>query len=201
VRPAEVVIIGSGTAAEFAARSALGMGAFVKIYDNSVQRLQRLQRNLGVRLYTSAVYPQTLKSADVIIGAKHVDVYQRKPLIDEELISHMRQGSVIVDLNLNCETSELRTLADPTVITNGVIHYSVPNITSRTPQTTSMAISNILGNIILDMGQQGSISHWLRSDADVRNGAYMYNGMLANQYIGNLFGIPFQDIHLLMSAF
>jgi len=201
VRPAEVVIIGSGTAAEFAARSALGLGAFVRVYDNSVQRLQRLQRNIGARLYTSAVYPQNLKSADVLIGAAYIDVYQHKPLIEEELIMQMKAGSVIVDLNLNCETSELRTLADPTVIKHGVIHYCVPNITSRVSQTASMAISNILANIILNMGQQGSVTHWLRTDADVRNGVYMYNGILANQYIGNLFGIPFQDIHLLMSAF
>jgi len=201
VSPTEVVIIGSGTAAEFAARSALGLGAFVSVFDNSVQRLQRLQRNLGVRLYTSAMYPQTLKSANVLIGAAYIDPHQHQSLITEEMIMQMKPGSVVVDLNNNCETSEIHSLAAPTVIKHGVIHYCVPNITSRVPQTASKAISNVLASTILSMGQQGSTSNWLRSDADLRNGVYMYNGILTNQYVGKLFDIPFQDIHLLMSAF
>ena len=209
VSPAEVVIIGSGTAAEFAARSALGSGAFVRIFDNSVHRLQRLQEKLGTRLYTSVMHPQVLAralaSADALIGAAYTDRYMNRRLITEEMIAQMKPGTVIVDLSINqggcCETSEIRTLAAPIVVKHGVIHYCVPNITSRVPRTASMAISNILVNIILSMGQQGSLSNWLKSDADLRNGVYMFNGILTNSYIGNLFGIPFQDIHLLMAAF
>jgi len=209
VNPAEVVIIGSGTAAEFAARSALGFGAFVRVFDNSVHRLQRLQGNLGVRLYTSVMHPQelakALASADAVIGAAYIDNYRSRSLITEEMIQCMKPGTVIVDLSIDqggcCETSELRTLAAPTIVKHGVIHYCVPNITSRVPRTASMAISNILVNLILTMGQQGSFSSWLKADADLRNGVYMYNGILTNSYIGNLFNIPSQDIHLLMAAF
>jgi len=209
VIPAEVVIIGSGTAAEFAARSALGFGAFVRVFDNSVHRLQRLQENLGVRLYTSVMHPQelakALASADTVIGAVYIDNYLNRSIITEEMIQHMKPGSVIIDLSIIqggcCETSELRTLSAPTVVKHGIIHYCVPNITSHVPRTASMAISNILVNMILTMGQQGSHSAWLKADADLRNGVYMYNGILTNSYIGNLFNIPFQDIHLLMAAF
>jgi len=209
VAPAEVVIIGAGTAAEFAARSALGLGAFVRVFDNSVHSLQRLQEKLGVRLYTSVMHPQALakalESADALIGAAYIDGYQRQHLIGEEMIKQMKQGSVIVDLSVTqggcCETSELCTLAAPTVVKHGITHYGVPNITSRVSRTASMAISNILVNMILNMGQQGSLAIWLKSDADLRNGVYMYHGILTNPSIANLFGIPFQDIHLLMAAF
>ena len=209
VSPAEMVIIGSGTAAEFAARSALGLGAFVRVFDNSVHRLQRLQGNLGVRLNTSVMHPQALSralaTADALIGAAYIDGYQYKCLITEEMVARMKPGSVIVDLSINqggcCETSEIRTLAAPSIVKHGVIHYCVPNITSRVPRTASMAISNILVNMILNMGQQGSLAAWLKSDADLRNGVYMYNGILTNAYIGSLYDIPFQDIHLLMAAF
>ena len=209
VSPAEVVIVGSGTAAEFAARSALGLGAFVRIFDNSVHRLQRLQSSLGVRLYTSVTHPlalaKALASADALIGAAYIDGYQYRCLITEAMVAQMKPGTVIVDLSINqggcCETSEIRSLAAPAIIKHGVIHYCVPNITSRVPQTASMAISNILANMILSMGQQGSLAIWLKSDAGVRNGVYMYNGILTHSYIGNLYGIPFQDIHLLMAAF
>ena len=209
VSPAELVIIGSGTAAEFAARSALGTGVFVRVFDNSVQRLQRLQEKLGIRLYTSVLHPQVLAralaSADALIGAVYIDGYQSRRLITEEMVTHMKPGTVIVDLSINqggcCETSEICTLTSPTVVKHGVVHYCVPNITSRVPRTASMAISNTLVNMILSMGQQGSLSNWLKSDAGLRNGVYMFNGILTNSYIGNLYGIPFQDIHLLMSAF
>ena len=209
VNPAEIVIIGAGTAAEFAARSALGLGAFVRIFDNSVHRLQRLQENLGVRLYTSVMHPQallrTLSSADALIGAAYIDGNQYRCLIVEEMIAQMKQGSVIVDLSINqggcCETSEIRTLTAPTVVKHGVTHYCVPNISSRVPRTASMAISNILVNMILSMGQQGSLATWLKMDTGLRNGVYMYNGILTNSNIGNLYGIPFKDIHLLMAAF
>lgn len=209
VNPAEVVIIGSGTAAEFAVRSALGLGAFVRVFDNSVYRLQRLQSNLGERLYTSVMYPQVLakalSSADVLITAVYMDGYQNQYHITEEMVARMKPGTVIVDLSINqggcCETSEIRTLNSPTVVKHGVLHYCVPNIASRVPRTASMAISNIVVNMILGMGQQGSLSAWFKSDAGLRNGVYLFNGILTNAHIGNLFGIPFQDIHLLMAAF
>jgi alanine dehydrogenase len=210
VNPAEVVIIGAGTAAEFAARTAMGLGAFVRVFDNSVYRLQRLQNNLGKRLYTSVMYPQVLSralsTADAVIGAAYLeDDRQYSYLLSEEMILNMKQGTVIVDLSINqggcCETSEICTLDNPIRVKHGVIHYCVPNITSRVPRTASMAISNILINMILDMGLQGSLSSWLKADESMRNGVYMYNGILTSPRIGSLFGIPSQDIHLLMAAF
>ncbi len=209
VSPAEVVIIGAGTAAEFAARSALGLGAFVRIFDNSVHRLQRLQGNLGMRLYTSVMHPhvlsKALSSADALIGAVYMDRHQCQWCITEEMVACMKPGTIIVDLSINqggcCETSEICTLEKPTIVKHGVIHYCVPNITSRVPRTASMAVSNIVVNMTLNMGQQGSLSAWLKADAGLRNGVYMFNGTLTDAHIGNLFGIPFRDIHLLMAAF
>jgi len=155
------------------------------------------------------MHPQTLTkaliSADALLCTAYINGFQRKNLISEKMIKQMKQGSVIIDLSITgggcCETSEIRNLANPTIVKHGVIHYCAPNITSRVPRTASMAISNILVNLILNMGQQGSLPNWLKSDVDLRNGVYMYNGVLTNQLIGTFFGIPFQDIHLLMSAF
>ena len=211
VCPAEIVIVGSGNAAGFAARSALGSGAFVRVFDNSVHRLQCLQENLGIRLYTSVIHPKTLTkalaAADAVIAAVYIDgnKYHYNNLITEKMIRQMKHGSVIVDLSINqggcCETSEICTLSDPVIVKHGIIHYCVPNITSRVPRTASKAISNILVDTLLTMGQQGSISIWLKSDIGIRNGVYMYNGILTNQHIGDLFGMTSHDIHLLMAAF
>jgi alanine dehydrogenase len=209
VNPAEVVIIGAGTAAEFAARAALGTGAFVRIFDNSVHRLQRLQNDMGQRLYTSVMHPQVLgralASADALIGAAYINNAGYKYLISEELIATMKQGAVIVDLSINqggcCETSEIRNINHPTVVKHGVIHYCVPNITSLVPRTASMAISNIVADLMLDLEIQGSIVNWFKANSGIRNGVYVFNGILTDANIGELLAIPAQDIHLLMAAF
>ena len=205
VPPAEIAVIGTGAAAAFAIRSALGLGAFVRVFDNSALNLQRLQEKLNTRLYTSVLHPHALATADAVIGAAYIDGYQRQSVINEEMVMQMKTGAVIVDLCINrggcCETSELRTLAEPTVVKHGVIHYCVPNITARVPHTASTAISNILISSIHSMEQHGNIAIWFKTDAGIRNGVYMYNGILTSSYIGNLFNIAYQDIHLLMAAF
>ncbi|MDR2847851.1 MAG: alanine dehydrogenase [Bacteroidales bacterium] len=209
VNPAEVVIIGAGVAAEFSARAALGMGAFVRIFDNSVRRLQRIQEHLGQRLYTSVLHPQILNralaSADALIGATHQQATHSGYLISEDMVATMKKGAVIVDLSINhggcCETSEICNLKRPTVSKHGVIHYGVPNITSLVPQTAAIAISNIVSNIITDMAAQGSIANWLRINTNLRNGVYLFNGILTDATIGDLLGMPSKDINLLMVAF
>jgi alanine dehydrogenase len=209
ITPTEVVIIGAGTAAEFAARAALGMGAFVKIFDTSVQRLEELQRNIGLRLHTSIFHPQvltrTLKSADVLIGAvAHHDSVQRF-FVTEEMVKNMKKNSVIIDLSIDqggcIETSECRSQMEPVYTKFGVIHYSIPNVPSRVARTASIALSNILSPTIMDMGNAGGFKPLLKKSRGLRHGIYIYNGILINENIGIKFNIPSKDIDLLMAAF
>jgi alanine dehydrogenase len=209
ITPTEVVIIGAGTAAEFVARAAIGMGAFVKVFDTSVQRLEQLQRDVGMRLHTSIFHPQvltrTLKSADVLIGA--VDLFNsgRRFFVTEDMVRLMKKGSVIIDLSIDqggcIETSEYRTLNEPIYLKHDVIHYSVTNIPSRVARTASIAISNIISPLISEMGNIGGIKPLLKEKLGVRQGVYIYNGILTNDYIGKRFNIPSKDIDLLMAAF
>ena len=79
VAPTEVVIIGAGTVGEFAARAAIGLGAHIKVFDNSLYRLRRIQNDLGMRLFTSIIEPRqleaALKTADVVIGVVRVSAF------------------------------------------------------------------------------------------------------------------------------
>ncbi len=209
ITPAEVVILGSGTAAESAARAALGLGAFVKIIDNSINQMERLQNHLGMRLYTSVLHPQVLKkalkSADVVIGAIHFTDTNAKFYVTEDMVSKMKKGSVIVDISIDqggCfETSECRTHGDPVYTKHDVIHYCVPNIPSRVSRTASIALSNVIGPILLEIAASGGLISQLRYDMGLRQGVYIYNGILTSQIIGNQLGLPAQDINLLMAAF
>lgn len=209
ITPTEVVILGAGTAGEFAARAALGLGASVKIFDDSIKRLMELQDILGQRLYTSIFHQQVLervlKTADVVIGTILPEETKGPIVISEDQVKLMKRGSVIVDLNIDrggCfETSEVRNHDDPAFEKHGVIHYCVPNITARVARTSSIAISNVFAPLLSEIGDAGGIKQYLKEDAGLRHGVYIYNGILTNSYLGSLYGIPSRDINLLMAAF
>lgn len=209
ITPTEVVILGAGTAAEFAVRAALGMGSSVKVFDESVHRLRRLQSAVGINIPTSIFHPRViekaLKSADVVIGAVRSDENSPAFFITEEMVMGMKKGSVIVDISIDhggcIATSEPRTQKDPVFTKHGVIHYCVPNIPSRVARTASIATSNVLSPMLKSMGRLGGMSHHLKEDDGLRHGVYIYKGLLTNETLGRRFGIPFKDIDLLMAAF
>ncbi|MDX9770283.1 MAG: alanine dehydrogenase [Tenuifilaceae bacterium] len=209
ITPTEVVILGAGTAGEFAARAALGLGANVKIFDDSVKRLMELQDILGQRLYTSIFHRQVLervlKTADVVIGAIIPEETKGRLMITEDQLKLMKKGSVIVDLSIDkggCfETSEVRRHTDPAFVKHGVIHYCVPNITARVARTSSIALSNVFTPLLSDIADTGGIKQHLKEDSGLRHGVYIYNGILTNSYLGGLYNIPARDINLLMAAF
>ncbi|MFH1160000.1 MAG: alanine dehydrogenase [bacterium] len=209
IPPSEVLIIGAGTVGEYAARSAIGLGAVVKVFDNSVYRLRRLQNSLGIRVFTSIIHPKALlesmKTADVVIGAVHSPAGKSPCLITGEMIREMKEGSIIIDVSIDqggCfETSHPTTHGNPVYKVDGVTHYCVPNIPSRVPHTASQALNNIFVPIILDICAEGGIEALIKNDYGVRQGVYLYNGTVTNLPISKLFNLPFQDIELLMAAF
>ena len=204
VPPTEVVILGAGTVAEFAARSAIGLGANVKVFDNSLTKLRCLQHNLGRPIYTSTIQPKTLQKAlmrcDIAIGA--VRGVSRSPvLVTEEMVQQMKSGSVIVDVSIDrggCfETSEVTTHKNPTIDKYGVIHYCVPNIPSRYSRTASVSISNIFTPYLLNIAEDGGFENAVRFDKSLQKGMYFYHGILTNRTVADWFNLPYRDINLL----
>jgi len=209
ITPTEVVILGAGWAGEFAARAAIGLGANVKLFDDSIRRLMEVQDILGQRLYTSIFHQQVLervlKTADVVIGAIQPQETKGRLIITEEQVKLMKKGAVIVDLSIDkggCfETSEVLNHKNPAYEKYGVIHYCVPNITARVARTSSIAMSNVFNPIISEIAETGGVKQHLKEDAGLRHGVYVYNGILTNSYLGGLYNIPSRDINLLMAAF
>ncbi len=205
VLPPEVVILGAGTVGEFAARSAIGLGAQVKVFDNSVTKLRRLQHNLGFMVFTSTIQPKTLQKAlmrcDVAIGA--VRGKTRTPiLVSESMVEQMKDGAIIVDVSIDSggcfETSEITTHSEPTFVKHGVIHYAVPNIPSRYARTASLSISNIFTPYLLNIGDEGGIEDAARFDKSLQRGMYFYHGILTNKAVADWFSLPYRDINLLI---
>ena len=205
VPPIEVVILGAGTVGEFAARSAIGLGANVKIFDNSITKLRCVQANLGRPLYTSTIQPKllnkALKRCDVVIGA--VRGKDRAPvIISDAMVEQMKNGSVIIDVSIDMggcfETSEITTHKHPTFIKHGVIHYCVPNIPARYSRTASASISNIFTPYLLKIAEDGGLENSLRMDKGLKNGLYFYHGILTNRAVGEWFDLKYSDINLLI---
>ncbi len=209
IKPTEVVIIGAGTVAEYAARTALGMGALVKVFDNSIYKLRDIQKNLSTRIFTSILQPKVLlralKEADVVIAAKHAASGVAPCFISEDMVKQMKSGAIVVDISIDqggCfETSRPTTHRDPVFQQHGVTHYCVPNIASRVPRTASFSLSNYLTPMLLNISEAGGIEKMLKQDMAFCQGVYIYNGILTNKHIGEMFDIPSQNLELLMSAF
>ena len=206
VQPTEVVIIGAGTVGEFATRAALGLGASVKVFDNRLSKLRRLQNDIGQRVYTSIIQPKVLakaiRRADIVIGALRSSVGKTPCVVTELMIQEMKSGSVIVDVSIDqggCfETSRITNHDDPTFVKHGVMHYCVPNIASRVSRTASFAISNIFSPLLLEMGERGGVVDLIRSHSGFRNGVYIYKGILTNEVLGKVFNLNYKDINLIL---
>lgn len=208
IPPTEIVILGAGTVGEYATRTALGLGANVRVLDSSVYRLKRLQNNIGARVYTSTISPNilssVLKTADVVIGAIYSNDGRTPCIVSEQMVSDMKYGSVLVDVSIDqggCfETSQMTTHQHPVYRKYGVIHYCVPNIASRVPRTASYALSNIFTPILLAIGDRGGVDEMLWSDLHVRHGVYMFKGTITNKFMSDFFNLPFRDLDLIMAS-
>lgn len=207
VRPTEVVILGAGTVGEFATRAAIGLGASVKLFDNNIYRLRRLQNDLGRRIWSSTILPSELRTAletaDVVIGAIHVPKGRTPMVVSEDMVSNMKPGSVIVDVSIDqggcVETSRVTNHENPVFHEHGVIHYCVPNMGARVSRTASYALSNIFAPTLLAMGEAGGVAPFVREDNGVRNGVYVYHGTLTNETIGSQFNLPWKPLNLLIA--
>lgn len=208
IPPTKVIIIGAGIVGEQAARTALAMGASVKVFDNSIYRLKRLQNNIGVRLYTSVIEPgilsKQLKTCDVAVGALSSSGGRTPVVVTEEMVSKMRPGSVIVDVSIDhggCfETSSLTTHKSPVFRKYDVIHYCVPNIPSGFARTASQSISNVLMPLMLEMADDGGFENMVWYKINIRSGIYLFKGALTNFHLSERFDLKYTDLNLLIAS-
>ncbi len=210
IPPAEVTIVGAGTVGFNAAQTAMGMGARVKIIDEEIYKLRRIEKELGINVYTSVAHRNYVKSAvvdaDVVIGAAYRSGGYAPMVVTEDMIRQMKEGSVVIDVAIDqggcIETSRLTTHDDPIFVKHGVIHYCVPNIASRVSRTASVAISNVLGPLIIKIGDNGGIDNLVKFNNGIKDGIYVYRRHLTKKQIAHYFGMgmKYRDIELLIVA-
>ena len=208
ITPPEMVIIGAGTVGQFAASAAISLGVSVKVFDNSVFKLRRLQNEIGHKVFTSVIQPKVLEKAlmrcDVAIGALRVPHGRTPCVVNEDMVRNMKSGSVIVDVSIDkggCfETSNITTHQNPTFRKHDIVHYCVPNIASRVSRTASYSLSNIFSPLLLEISERGGCEKLIQTEKGFRHGVYLYKGTLTSSYLGESFGLPYKDLDLLISA-
>lgn len=208
VPPARVIILGAGVVGEYATRTALGLGAEVRVFDNNTYKLMRLQNNVNVRVYTSIINPARLReqlaTADLVVGAIHSELGRTPCIVSEEMVMRMKPGSVIVDVSIDqggCfETSHVTDHRNPTFKKHDIIHYCVPNIASRVAYSASIALSNVLVPILQRTYDFGGFDNLLQNSAGTRNGVYLYKGCLTNRHLSERFNLKYTNLELLMTA-
>lgn len=208
VPPTNVVIIGAGTVTEYAARTALGLGASVKIFDQHLYKLHRIKHILSTSVFTSTIDQVALKKAlseaDVVIGAIRSERGILRKVISEDMVKGMKKGSVIMDVSIDeggcIETSKPTNLNSSVFVKYGVVHYCVPNIASKVPRTSSKVLSNIFTPIINNIARVGGIDEMIFEHPWFMKGVYSYKGTLTNYHLAKKFGMRFKDLNLLIAA-
>ena len=208
VQPTKVVIIGAGAVGEYAAQAALGLGANVKLFDNNINKLRRIERNLGSRISSSTIIPKTLAKAisecDVAIGALRSPLGYSPCVVSEEMVTRMRDQSIIIDVSIDqggCfETSNPTDHQNPVFEKHNVLHYCIPNIPSRYSRTASYALSNIFTNLLSSISSDGGFETYLKNHQGLRSGTYLYKGKLTNRLIAKRFNMSSSEIEFLLAG-
>jgi len=208
IPPCQVTILGAGTVGYHATRTAMALGAHVRVIDSEVHKLQMLEQKLGQKIWTAVsqrdYIEEAVAQADVLIGAVHVPGVRTPCIVTEDMVMQMNERSVIVDVSIDqggcIETCEVTTHDRPTYVRHDVVHYCVPNIASRVPRTSSNAVSNILTPLILRIGDAGSIQNMIKTDPYIRTGIYVYHRYLTQRSLARMFNMDFMELELLHAA-
>ena len=187
VRPGRVVVLGAGIVGSGAARVASGLGAEVVVVDRDIERLRRIEAMRFGGVTTLAASSMGLREvvpeADLLIGAVLVVDARTPHLVDRETVRLMREGSVIVDVDVDqggsVETSRPTTLADPTFVEEGVTHYCVKNVPAAVPVTAAHALSNALVPHVARVAGRGLVDA-LNADPGLARGASVVEGRLVS---------------------
>ncbi len=200
-KPAHVTILGAGSVGRQAALTAATMGARVYILDRNYLKLQNLDElgyhNITTLMSTDDNLRSLLPETDLLISCVQVTDQPTPKLISREMVKTMREGSVIVDVDVDMggsvETSKVTTHDNPTFVVDGVVHYCVSNITSSVPLVASQALSASLLPYLVEIAEKG-LEAAILTDSALFRGIAIYKGHIVKPYLSEVSGLPVADL-------
>ncbi len=203
VERANVTVIGGGIAGTNAAKMAVGLGANVTIIDLSPERLRQLDETFGATVHTLISNPyniaESVKNADLVIGAVLIPGAKAPKLVTEEMIKSMSPGSVVIDIAIDqggiFETSDRITTHDePTYIKHGVVHYAVANMPGAVPRTSTIALTNTTVPYAVQIANKGYKQACL-DNTSLLKGLNTLNGVCVYKAVADAQGIEYRDVN------
>ena len=200
VPPAHVVVLGAGVVGARAARAATASGARVTVLDIDAEKLRDLVDhvpNLSTALADSESIAAAVASADVVIGAILVSGARTPHIVTTKMVEAMRPGSVIIDVSIDqggcIETSRPTTIADPSFIYHGVVHYCVPNLTADIGRSASIALAHAVMPYVMRLGELG-IEEAFRKCPQLARGVYTYRGECVHRRLAAAWKAPYRPL-------
>ena len=195
VPPGNIVIIGAGTAGVSAARIAVGLGADVSILDVNLDRLRQVDDLFRGRVVTlmsnSFNLDQVVRRADLLIGAVLVAGARAPVLVTKEMVTQMKEGSVIVDIAVDqggcVATIHPTTLLDPVYLVGGVVHYGVANMPALVPRTSTFALTNATLPYALELATRGVVAA-VRANPVLAKGVNVWRGKIVHPAVAEALG-------------
>jgi alanine dehydrogenase len=201
VAPGRVVVIGGGIVGYNAAVIAIGLGANVTILERSIDRMRHLEEILSGRvsllMSSSLQIEESVREADVVLGAVLIPGALAPRLITREMVAGMKEGSVLADVAIDqggcAETSRPTTHSEPVYTVDGVTHYCVANMPGAVPITSTKALTNATlpyVEAIADYGLAEAVSR----DAALARGVNVVEGKVTYEAVADAHGLEYQPL-------
>ena len=207
VAPARVLVIGGGMVGYNAAVIALGMGAQVTILERSVDRMRYLEQILSGRVQllmsSSLQIEESIKEADLVIGAVLIPGARAPKLVTREMLGTMKEGSVFVDVAIDqggcAETSKPTTHDDPVYTVDGVVHYCVANMPGAVPITSTRALTNVTLPYVEQLAELGTVAA-VGSDPELARGVNVIGRLVTYEAVADAHGLEYTPLDDALSA-
>ena len=201
VAPGRVLVIGGGIVGYNAAVIALGLGANVTILDRSIDRMRHLEEVLSGRVMSSSLQiEESVRDADVVIGAVLIPGALAPKLITREMVSAMKDGSVLADVAIDqggcAETSRPTTHSKPVYTVDGVTHYCVANMPGAVPITSTKALTNATLPYVEAIADHG-LAEAVARDRTLARGVNVLDGKVTYEAVADAHGLdyaPLEDV-------
>ncbi len=207
VAPARVLVIGGGMVGYNAAVIALGMGAQVTILERSVEQIRFLEQILSGRVQllmsSSLQLEESIRDADLTIGAVLIPGALAPKLITRDLLRTMKEDSVFVDVAIDqggcAETSRPTTHDDPVYTMEGVIHYCVANMPGAVPITSTRALTNVTLDYVEQLAELGPIEA-ITANPELARGVNTIGGKLTYEAVAEAHGMEYTPLDDALAA-
>jgi alanine dehydrogenase len=201
VAPGRVVVIGGGMVGYNAAVIAIGLGANVTILERSLDRMRHLEEVLSGRvslvMSSSLQIEESVKEADVVIGAVLIPGALAPKLLTREMVAGMKDGSVFADVAIDqggcSETSRPTTHSEPVYTVEGVTHYCVANMPGAVPITSTKALTNATLPYVESIADHG-LAEAVARDRALARGVNVMDGKVTYEAVADAHGLDYRPL-------